>query len=258
MSSMKPIFVIFAGCLMLGITTNLRAAVLDTPFTDLEAHYHVFRGSLKTGDRRVVLEKTRNNHYRVHAKETPNQMLRLLDNGAITESSIFFIIRDILSSKRYSYFNSYEKPKQHISLVWDWEAFILWGEQGDKFTSSDLDGYADRNLVDPLTFQFLIMHDIKSNRLAKGYRTTNGHEIVLQVIKDHGKDKQKFGRRSLTTKKIEFRPEVGGQSTTIWFARELKYFPIRIEYHYENKQDIVLVLNEYKDLSAEEEREAED
>ena len=229
----------FGWCLLTTTTLHAEDEISVPTFT---AHYELLRNdSLKLGEvkRSTTIQQDGTIKFESHSKTTGLAALFIKDK--IAEHSIFRLDQSVIQPQNYLYDRSGGKRLRTTKLEFDWEKKSIT----DAINGEVWDVKALTGMQDKLSYQLQLMLDLQAglttftypvadDDILKEYRFTyQGEEKIQTALGEIDAVKLKRERAADSKRKL-----------TIWFAKSLRYLPVRIKQGKDDKEFITLEIKQ--------------
>lgn len=213
-------FISIVFCLLLSVTHTL-ALASDSPVL-FNAKYEVSKGIMSIGTTVRSVEKTKDGHYKFESVSKPGGVAKLFTSGKVRETSIWQWQEQQFIPIFYHYKNS-GNSKREVKLDFDWEGMEVTNTiNGDPWKMS-----VETGTLDKLLYQLKLMHDLQQGQTTFSYHVADGGKLKTYDIKVTGEQVIELEIGTFNTVVVEYKKN--DRVTTMWCAKELQYFPVRIE-----------------------------
>jgi len=224
------------------LTTTTLHAANEISIPSFTAHYDLLRNdSLKLGEvkRTTTIQEDGAIKFESHSKTTGLAALFIKDQ--ISEHSLFTLDQNTIQPKSYRYDRSGGKRQRTTKLNFDWEKRSITDASSDEIWNIE----PATGTQDKLSYQLQLMLDLQADLttftypvaddgILKEYRfTLLGEETIKTSIGEIETVKLKRERAADSKRKL-----------TIWFAKSLRYLPVRIKQGKDDKEFITLEIRQ--------------
>ncbi|MBL1260228.1 MAG: DUF3108 domain-containing protein [Thiotrichaceae bacterium] len=226
-------------CLLTTTTLHADDTISIPHFT---AHYELLRNdSLKLGEvkRTITVQADGSIKFESHSKTTGLAALFIKDQ--IAEHSIFTLNQHTIQPLNYHYDRTGGKRARTTTLDFDWPT---------KSITNALDGekwgvkIAPR-MQDKLSYQLQLMLDLQAGLTTFTYPVADNGILKEYRFTLLGEEKIKTAIGEIETIKLKrVRAADSKRKLTIWFAKSLRYLPVRIKQGKDNKEFITLEIKQ--------------
>jgi hypothetical protein len=197
-----------------------------SPLEPFTAEYGVQWKGISAGTSTATLQRQDDGTYVYESRNLARGVFRLAIPGALTQSTTFTLVDGRIAPRTYRGDDGSDDTKRDVSLDFDWARGRVTGRAEEQ----DIDVAVTPGVLDPASVQFAQMQAV-----AAGTRSTEFRIFDKDEVKTYQFRCQPSGRR-LSTAIGEFdtvlctngRPG-SSRSTSIWFAPEAGYLPVRAE-----------------------------
>ena len=209
------------------------------------APYSVTMDMLSGAKRQAIstttLSKPDGQTWRYSTESEAKSFVAKLAGARVFEETLFVVEDGQLTPLRYSYDRSTRFKKRKDVIDFDWDAMTATNSPGERHWELEIpDGALDEYLVNIALMRALC---------------AGQEELAFQVVDRKGRmEEQRFARveeesveatfGTFETVKVERLRDNAERKTSLWFAPELDYLPVKIR-HMEKGHDITGILTDY-------------
>lgn len=233
-------------------TTYITLAVLlwcvnpTLPFADEEklpafsAQYKLYANGLEIGeiDRNFSPSETNSNSYIYRSETRTTGLASLFNKDVIIEQSSMNYEQHKIRPVKYTYERTSGKKGKNIEVQFDWTNRKITNVVDETIMHFDL----EQDILDKLMYQYVLMHDIKNNRLPFTYPIVSGRKIKVYNFRIINEETIDTPLGKFDTVKIERIRKDSEERTILWCAHKLDFLPIKVE-NIEEDDKTVAVIN---------------
>lgn len=203
-----------------------------------EARYNISKGVLKLGEMSRRMRVDENGSYQFESTMRSKGLVSLFAKAAIEESSQGVIIDGRLQPTAYSY--SKGSNKKDFSLSFDHsQATVTTKRANGELSSLPLPVAT----MDKLVYQAQLMLDLPAEPQSLNYSIADRGKIKQYAIDILGQELVTTGLGEFPCVKVQ-RVKKSGHKTTVWYAQELSWMPVRVEHEDKDGGTTVAVLQQ--------------
>lgn len=213
----------FAGLLMFCmLLANVAQAEAETTQPELfTVTYKLNVGPLTLGETTRKLYKNGDGNYIYESFSQAIGYASWFTDSQLMEKSEWVLNDKHLRPINYTYDRISSKRERHVKLKFDWNKMRVTNViNNDPWTMAIPDGTLDK-----LLYHLAVMYDLREGKSPLVYKVADGGTLKTVEFNNLGEEtiKTKFGQ--LNTVKLKL---PGKRDTTLWYAKELGYLPVRI------------------------------
>ncbi len=219
----QRIIVTFTGLLMFCmLLTNIAQAETEAMQPELfTVTYKLTMGPLTLGETTRRLYKNGDGNYIYESFSQATGYARWFTDSQLLEKSEWVFNEQHLRPINYSYDRTSSKQERHVKLKFDWDKMRVTNVINNDSWSMKI----PMRTLDKLLYHLAVMYDLREGKSALVYKVADGGTLKTYEFSNLGEEtiKTKFG--NLNTVKLLL---PGKRDTTLWYAKELGYLPVRI------------------------------
>jgi len=223
-------YIIYYGNLFLLLSTLLSGSVYSNTavptikLAPFEIDYDISRSGITIVHMKRQLLKINDNEYRFESRSRPSKAVSWILKDRISEHSHWKYHQQQPRPLHYHYQRRDSRKKKHIELDFDWQKGIVSDNKRAPFWSSRI----PPQTLDKLLYQLQLMLDLQSGKAELSYTIADSGKIRHYDFVRTGTETIQLPLGRYETVKLH--RNSGERSSTIWFAPELNYLPVRIEH----------------------------
>ncbi len=225
---------LLATALLLSPATTVFAEQTLKPY---KAHYRVSKGTFVIGSATITLKLSAQGDYQYRAFTTPVGLAAVFRKDEITEQSNGHIVGSRVIPEHYLYKHKKPKKQRTVSLDFDWENQQVANKTADSHWSMEIPSGTQDKFSQQLSLMLSLCRgesvatfEVADGGLLKTYSYTQIEEETIRT--ESGEYKAVKLARNKDNKPSK---------TTLWFAPDLNYLPVKIAKH-EKDGDYVMEL----------------
>lgn len=237
--NMKQIF----GSLLLIVIlfSNISNAANIELLPEYKAKYSIKVGPVEIGRATRSLEKLANGKYQFVSDSKSTGVVSWFVKPRVVQTSIFSYENGNIKPEKYHFVN---EKKLNVIQRYHWKTQTVVSKQNEEIFEYDIPSMTyDQNV-----YQLAIMLDLNNNARKSVYHIAENKRLKTYAIKYLGSKKLKTIYGKLEVERVRHEDKRG--MTTLWFAKKLKYLPVRID-HKEKGVSFSAYLDELSGISLE-------
>jgi len=221
------------GMVALGAATSAASQDVTRPFVGT---YAVEWRGMNAGTSTLELIHIGGNDYSYRSRNVARGLFRLAFPDAITQTSDFSIVNDVVQPSHYRADDGSSNKKRAVTLHFDWNAMRVTGAAEDKPVDQPL----KPGTQDGLSVQIALMRELAAGRSPQHFWLISKDEVNDYQYTADGNETLDTPLGKLET--VIYRSQHAGSSrvTRLWFAPKLGYLPVRAEQLKRGKQEFAL------------------
>jgi len=230
-------------CLLTTTTLHAEDEISIPTFT---AHYELLRNdSLKLGEvkRTTTVQQDGTIKFESHSKTTGLAAFFIKDR--IAEHSTFRLDQGSIQPQDYRYDRSGGKRLRTTKLKFDWEKKSIT----DAINNEDWNVKAPAGMQDKLSYQLQLMLDLQAGLTTFSYPVADDGILKEYRFTFLGEEKIKTAIGEIDTIKLKReRAADSKRKLTIWFAKSLRYLPVRTKQGKDDKAFMTLEIKQIQGI----------
>lgn len=194
---------------------------IPLPFS---ASFKMFRTGLEVAQADFLLKRLANGTFKYSSAINLTSFFNVFYTFQILEESHWRIQDNYLQPLYYSYTRTKKNNETHVQADFNWESQQIYYKRNNKLTLLPL----ELGITDKLLYQINIMRDLKQGKKMLSYNFPDKGNIRTYQFKKTAADIVVTPIGTFDTIKI-IRQKKGQEKIIFWCAKELNYFPIKIE-----------------------------
>ncbi len=205
------------------------------------AKYSIKVGPVEIGRATRSLEKLTNGKYRFISDSKSTGLVSWFVKPRVVQTSIFSYENGNIKLASYHFVN---EKKLNVVQHYDWKTLTVVSKRNEEILEYDIPAVTyDQNV-----YQLAIMLDLGNNVRNQVYHIAENKRLKTYDIKYLGSKKINTIYGKLEVERVRHEDKRG--MTTLWFAKRLKYLPVRID-HKEKGVSFSAYLDELSGISLE-------
>lgn len=225
---------IFTLTLFLLISTQAHA--LPKAFS---AKYNVIKSGLSLGTMQSNLSY-QGNQYHYHKKTVAKGLAAMLSGDVLIENSDGTVRGEVFTAKNYLRHHKSKRKNKKDSFRFNSPTSIQGNYEGQAYQVSVPKGTTDLTLL-----ELQLMQSFATGKQRASYNIVDRGKLKNYTFKKMGTENISLGAGDYTCEKVQVARKGGNRKTTLWLAKELNYFPVRIQ-HNDNGDILEARMTSYK------------
>lgn len=211
----------------------------DQSLPAFSASYKLYSNGLEIGeiDRNFSRSETNSNFYIYRSETRTTGLASLFNKDVIIEQSSMNYDQQKIRPVKYTYERSGGKKQRNIEVLFDWNNKIITNIVNETTMQFEL----EPDILDKLMYQYVIMQDIKNNKLPFTYPIVSGRKIKVYDFRILGEENIDTPLGIFNTVKIERVRKDSEEKTYLWCAHKLDYLPVKVENIEEDDNTVAVI-----------------
>ena len=214
----------------------------DHSLPAFSAKYEVYLNGMHTGETERTFSRSdsNSNMYTYRSETRTTGLVALFHKDVIIEQSRMNYDQHKIRPVKYTYERTGGKKEKNIKVDFDWHNQKITNIVNETTMQFKL----EPDILDKLMYQYVIMQDIKNNRLPFSYPIVSGRKIKVYDFRILGEETIETPLGKFNTVKIERvrKDNDSEEKTYLWCAHKLNYLPVKLENIDEDKDTTVAVI----------------
>ena len=206
-----------------------------------QARYSVEKSGLALGIMQSSLTY-KGKHYAYHKITKATGLAALLSGDVLLENSDGNIQSGRLISKRYLRHHRSKKKDKKDQFKFKNQTLVSGQYNNHNYTLK-----VPKRTTDPTLLELHLMQNFSENRRNRQYNVVDRGHLKKYIFQNLGIVTLKLSRKAYVCEKVRISRRGSKTQTTLWLAKELNYFPVRIQ-HNEDGDIIEAKLTSYRTL----------
>lgn len=215
-----------------------QAHALPKAFT---ASYTVEKSGISLGTMQSSL-KYQGNQYHYHKKTKAKGLAALLSGDTLTENSDGIVQGENFIPKNYLRHHKSKRKDKKDQFRFNSPTSVQGNYEGKAYQLR-----VPQDSIDPTLLELKLMQSLASNSSRIKYNVVDRGKLKNYVFQRLGTTTVNLSAGSYVCEKVRVARKGGGKQTTLWLAKELGYFPVRIQ-HNDDGDVIEAKMTSYKAL----------
>ena len=213
----------------------------DQSLPAFSAQYKLYSNGLEIGeiDRAFSRSDTNRNIYTYRSETRTTGLAALFNKDVIVEQSSMNYDQHKIRPVKYTYERTGGKKDKNIEVDFDWHNQKITNIVNETTMHFEL----EPDILDKLMYQYVIMQDIKNNKLPFSYSIVSGRKIKVYDFRILSEETVETPLGKFNTVKIERVRKDSEEKTILWCAHELDYLPVKLENVDEDRDTTVAIIS---------------
>jgi len=207
--------------LVLCFIPHLQAALPS----EFHASYSVEKSGLALGTMQSIL-KYKGKHYSYHKITKATGLAALLSGDILLEKSDGDIRGGRLISKRYLRHHKSKKKDKKDQFYFKTKSLVR-GHYNTKSYQLNV----PKSTTDPTVLELHLMQSFAENRRHQKYNVVDRGQLKQYIFQSLGIVTLKLTKNTYVCEKVRIARKNSNTQTTLWLAKKLNYFPVRIQHN---------------------------
>ena len=206
-----------------------------------QANYSVEKSGLALGTMQSSL-KYRGKHYSYHKITKATGLAALLSGDILIENSEGNIQGNRLISKHYLRHHKSKKKNKKDQFHFSNQTLVT-----GRYNSKNYTLKVPKSTTDPTLLELYLMQNFSENRRHTKYNVVDRGQLKHYIFQSMGLVTLKLSKTAYVCEKVRIVRRNSKTQTTLWLAKKLNYFPVRIQ-HNDDGDIVEAKLTSYKAL----------
>lgn len=230
----RPLLTLLLAAWMAPLPASAATGPALQPYS---AEYRVSMGSLVIGRANITLRLSNDGQYSYRAYTKPVGLAAVFRKDEITEQSEGRIVNDAIIPSRYLYTHKRPKRTRQVNLDFNWPA----GRVANQTAGTPWSMQIPAGTQDKFSQQLALILALRRGDRAAEYPVADGGLLKHYRYTEVDRELISTGSGDYRTIKLARNKDNRPSRTTLWFAPELNYLPVKITKH-EKDGDYVMEL----------------
>lgn len=212
------------------------AEVAPTP--DFRVGYSLYMSGFKVAKAERRFSLAEDGSYRYRSEASTTGLIALFRDDRIVEESRGRIDGERIRPEFYKYSRTGSKKARDVSVRFDWDRNRVTNlVNGDAWQMK-----IEPGILDKLLYQFMIMRDLKKDKLPLTYAVADGGKVKTYHFESLGREVIDTPLGRMETVKLSRSKSNSKRELILWCAPELHYLPVKVK-DLEEDNDYVAIIH---------------
>ena len=214
----------FLSLLLLCAAQLIHAGNTDSLPYEFESEYILKRDGATVGKISRALSKHGDRYqFTSHSKTTG--LIALFYQNDVQEQTIWQMQGNTIQPLNYEYFREKNGKQKKISIQFDAGNQKIITYAGDSHWSMPL----ENDIYDKLLYEIAIIQRLRNQERIGDIQVADGGKLKIYRMENLGEEKISTVLGDYQTIKLKRHKSNSKKTVTIWYAKELDYFPVKVE-----------------------------